>query len=274
MILVTGANGFVGSHVVDTLLNRGLDIKIVSRPSSLPKYEGWENVKEIILTNNLFTESDKWLCEVLSGVEIVIHGGCYAEPGKYLDSDLNLECVTGTIALAKAANKVGVKKFVGIGTCFEYAQSDMPLSVNSPLGPSMLYATSKTACYSILNKFFENKKTNFAWARLFYLFGDRENSSRLVPYLINRLSKGEIAELTSGEQIRDYMDVAKAAETIVDVSCGDQTGAINICSGEAISIRELAESIAKKYGAESCLQFGTRAPNLTDPKYVVGVPNY
>jgi nucleoside-diphosphate-sugar epimerase len=273
-ILLTGASGFVGSHILDVLLKRGLRVKVISRPTSKTKLASWSNIEEIVLTNNLFLENQEWLCRALSGVDTIIHASWYAEPGQYLSSDLNLECLTGTVLLAKAASLVGVKKFVGVGTCFEYEESDEPLGVDSPLGPATLYAASKAACYSVLSRFFENKCTSFAWTRLFYLHGDREDGGRLVPYLVNRLSRGKIAELTSGEQIRDFMDVAEAAKIIVDVSCGDQIGAVNICSGKAISIRELACSIAKQYEAEHCLRFGARTPNLTDPPFVVGVPNF
>jgi nucleoside-diphosphate-sugar epimerase len=273
-ILLTGATGFVGSHILDVLLKRGLKVKVISRPTSTAKLASWSNIEEIVLTDNLFLENQEWLCSALSGVDTIIHASWYAEPGQYLSSDLNLECLTGTILLAKAASLVGVKKFVGVGTCFEYKESQEPLSIDCQLSPTTLYASSKSACFSVLSKFFEDKTTRFAWARLFYLYGDREDNRRLVPYLRDRLSQGKIAELTTGEQIRDFIDVAKAAEVLVDVACGDLTGPINVCSGNPVSVKELALSISKEYDAEECLHFGARPPNLTDPAYVVGVPNY
>lgn len=273
-ILLTGATGFVGSHILDALFEIDAKVNVISRPTSKAALTNWPNIQQVILTDNLFLEDEEWLCNALNGVDVVIHASWYAEPGRYLNSDLNLECLTGTIALAKAAKLVGVKKFVGIGTCFEYAESNEPLSVDSALGPTTTYAAAKTACYYVLKDFFKDTNTDFAWARLFYLHGEREDSRRLTSYLIDRLSKGEPAELTSGEQIRDYMNVADAAKAILDVSIGAKVGPINICSGNATSIRDFAESVAVQYDALSCLKFGKRAPNLTDPPFVVGIPNY
>ena len=273
-ILLTGGTGFVGSHILDVLCNRGLEVKVISRPASSVKLASWPSIEEVILTDNLFLEDEEWFCGVLDGVDSIIHASWYAEPGQYLDANLNLECLSGTIRFAKAADLVGVKKFVGLGTCFEYKESLEPLSIDSPLSPSSLYAATKGACYSVLSNFFKDKATNFAWARLFYLYGDREDSRRLVPYLRDRLSKGKIAELTSGEQLRDFISVEKAAEVLVDIACGDLQGPVNICSGNPISIKDLAESIAKEYDAEDCLRFGARRTSSSDLAAIVGIPNY
>ena len=71
----------------------------------------------------------------------------------------------------------------------------------------------------------------FAWCRLFYLYGEGEDERRLVPYLRAKLRAGEPAELTSGEQIRDYLDVRDAGRMIVEAALGTVQGPVNICSG-------------------------------------------
>jgi nucleoside-diphosphate-sugar epimerase len=273
-ILLTGATGFLGSHILDTLQNRGDKVKVIAREESKSKLVQWPIIEQVVLTQNLFLESEDWMCAALEGVDLIIHAAWYAEPGKYLTSDLNLECLAGSLRLARAANAMGVKKFVGIGTCAEYADSDEPKTIHTPLSPKLLYPICKAACYSVLDKYFEDKPTEFAWARMFYLYGDREDARRFVPYLRSRLSVGEVAELTSGEQIRDFMNVSDAAEILVNIAYGTLAGALNVCSGNPISLRDLALTIAKEYGAEDCLKFGARAPNLLDPPYIVGVPNF
>jgi len=91
--------------------------------------------------------------------------------------------------------------------------------------------------------------------------------------LRSKLEKGEPAELTSGNQIRDFLDVADAGRTIADVALSTQTGPVNICSGTPIMVRQLAEQIADEYGRRDLLIFGARPDNLVDPPCVVGVPN-
>ena len=273
-ILLTGATGFLGSHILDSLQIRRHKVRVIAREESKSKLVQWPNIEEVFMTQNLFLESEDWMCAALEGVDRIIHAAWYAEPGKYLTSELNLECLEGTLRLARATNALGVKKFVGVGTCAEYADTDEPKTINTPLSPKLLYPICKAASYSILDKYFEDKPTEFSWARMFYLYGDREDARRFVPYLRSRLSNREVAELTSGDQIRDYMNVSDAAKILVDIAYGNLIGAINVCSGIPISVRDFALFIAKEYEAEDCLKFGARAPNLLDPPFIVGVPNY
>ncbi|CAI8408149.1 MAG: dTDP-6-deoxy-L-talose 4-dehydrogenase (NAD(+)) [Gammaproteobacteria bacterium] len=115
------------------------------------------------------------------------------------------------------------------------------------------------------------RNIEFAWARLFYLYGQGEDARRLVPYLRARLSAGEPADLTSGSQIRDYLDVADAGAQIAALGLSEVCGAVNICSGHPLTVRKLAEQIADEYGRRDLLRFGVRADNQFDPPCVVGI---
>ena len=107
---------------------------------------------------------------------------------------------------------------------------------------------------------------------MFYLYGEGEDSRRLVPYIRSKLSAGETAELTSGNQVRDFLNVQVAAQTIVSAALSHHQGAINVCSGIPVSVRALAEQIADEYGRRDLLKFGARPENVVDPPRVVGVP--
>ena len=94
---------------------------------------------------------ESWYRNICKDVDIVIHVAWYAEPGKYLESDLNLECLSGTLKFAQAAAELDVEKFVGIGTCFEYdLTSTNLLDTHSPLNPQFLYSTSISLYFSII----------------------------------------------------------------------------------------------------------------------------
>ena len=114
-------------------------------------------------------------------------------------------------------------------------------------------------------------KIEFAWCRLFYLYGENEDSRRLVPYVHSRLSAGKEVELTSGNQIRDFMDVYDAGNCIADIATNNIQGSVNICSGTPITVRQLVEKIADKYGRRDLLKFGVRKDNLVDPPCIVGI---
>ena len=269
-VLVTGATGFVGRHILATLLKAGVELRLVVRDGSetrLPK----PCEAEIIFTADLFKESAEWWATACQGVNIVIHAAWYAETGVYMKSPKNLDCLEGTLQLAAGCAEAGVQRFIGIGSCSEYDMSAGYLSVDTPLRPTTPYGGAKAAAFLALSTILPQQGISFAWARLFYLYGEGEDGRRLVPYLHSRLAAGEPAELTSGSQIRDYLDVADAGAEIARLALGTANGAFNICSGEALTVRELAERIADEYGRRDLLRFGARADNPFDPPCVVGI---
>ena len=173
--------------------------------------------------------------------------------------------------MAMGAKRAGVSRFIGVGSCFEYDLTFGELSVETPLKPLTPYAAAKAATFLTLSQWLPCQGIEFLWCRLFYLYGEREDPRRLVPYLRSMLASGKPAELTGGNQIRDYIDVTEAGQMIAECALGNQQGAINICSGMPITVRELAEKIADEYGRRDLLMFGARKDNLTDPLCVVGI---
>jgi nucleoside-diphosphate-sugar epimerase len=272
-ILLTGATGFVGRQVLKTLLKEECVVQCILRAGRDDDLPVSPKIMNPVFTMDLFQEGVSWWKDVLQEIDTVVHVSWYAEPGKYQLSMKNLDCLAGTLRLAQAAIDVGVRRFVGIGTCFEYKQTSEKLSVESPLGPSSPYAAAKTSTYLTLSNCLPIHGIEFAWCRLFYLYGEGEDSRRLVPYIRNALSHGQEVDLTSGTQVRDFLDVNAAGKKISKVVMGSQNGPLNICSGESVTVRELAESIADEYGRRDLLKFGARVENPVDPPFVVGIPS-
>jgi dTDP-6-deoxy-L-talose 4-dehydrogenase (NAD+) len=272
-VLLTGAAGFVGRQVLRALTARGARVRVVVRDGRQAQLEDSSGIETIVTTPDLFAEGPEWWRETCVGIDTVIHVAWYAEPGKYLQSEKNIDCLVGTLRLAQGAANAGIRRFVGVGTCFEYDLSGGTLSIDTPLRPSTPYAGAKAATFLSLAPWLATKSIEFAWCRLFYLYGEGEDSRRLVAYLHATLGSGNPAKLTSGNQVRDFIDVALAGRLIADAAAGKQQGAINICSGVAITIRQLAEAIAREYGRLDLLEFGARPDNLIDPSVVVGVPD-
>lgn len=271
VVLLTGATGFVGRQIRRALVANNVGIRMVVREQSLALLDPVDPVESVILTHDLFAETADWWAQACRGIDTVIHAAWYAEPGKYLQSEKNLDCLMGTLQLAKGAAQAGVRRFTGVGTCFEYDLSGGYLSIDTPLKPLTPYAGAKASAFLTLAQVLPLHKMEFAWCRLFYLYGEGEDARRFVPYLRSRLSAGEAAELTTGEQIRDFLDVREAGALVADYALGDVQGPVNVCSGRGIQLRELAERIADEYGRRDLLKFGARPANLVDPPCVVGV---
>lgn len=180
----------------------------------------------------------------------------------------NFDCLVGSMRLGQVFTQLGGRRFVGIGTCFEYGLTDGEISYDTPLRPVTTYGLCKASLFRSLSLLFAATSTEFLWCRLFYLYGAGERPWRLVPYIRNQLSAGQPALLGSGNHIRDYMDVRLAAKLIVDQALGPACGEKNICSGTPISVRELAERIADEYQRRDLLVFGARDDSPHDPPVV------
>lgn len=272
LILVTGATGFVGRQVLQELTKRACRVRLVVREGKQNRIPHSAVIERVIATPDLWSESAAWWADVCRGVDTVIHVAWYAEPGQYLQSPKNLDCLAGTLRLSQGASRAKVRRFVGIGTCFEYDLSAGLLTVETPLRPWTPYAAAKAAAFMALSQYLPQQGLEFAWCRLFYLYGEGEDERRLVPHLHARLKAGEPVELTSGQQIRDYLDVREAGRMIVKAALGTVRGPVNICSGTPVTIRELAERIADEYGRRDLLKFGARPDSPVDPARVIGVP--
>lgn len=270
-ILLTGATGFFGQAVLRASPESEHKIRCVIRTGTADRLALHGHKIDAVETPDLFAQDSAWWAQTCQGVDLVIHAAWYAEPGKYLTSHLNLPCLSGTLALAEGALAAGVSRFVGIGTCFEYDVSHGHLSIETPLAPETLYAATKASAFLTLTNLFRGTDTAFMWARLFYLFGAGEHQNRLVPYLHTQLRAGQVAELSSGRQVRDYMNIDAAARMLFKDVSMDIEGPSNICSGRARTVAELACEIADEYGRRDLLAFGARPDNLVDPPTIVGV---
>ncbi|MCB1876472.1 MAG: NAD(P)-dependent oxidoreductase [Chromatiales bacterium] len=270
-VLLTGGSGFVGRQVLRALCDHDVSVRIILREGSPVPFKDSACIQDVVRSPDIFAEDLEWWIHSCANIDTVIHVAWYTEPGEYQHSAKNIDCLRGTLVLAQAAAQAKVRKFVGIGTCFEYQLGSQALTVDDVLQPETPYAAAKAAAYLALSRFFPTQKVVLAWCRLFYLHGDGEDTRRLIPYIHHQLQRGLPVSLGDPDLIRDYMDVRDAADDIALAALGTANGPLNICSGVPTTIRQIAETIADHYNRRDLLRFGARPRQATDPDCVVGV---
>jgi nucleoside-diphosphate-sugar epimerase len=191
-------------------------------------------------------------------------------PGSYLESINNFDwLVSGLHLLNEFAESGGIRALCA-GTCFEYDLRYGYCNENlTPAVPSTYYGSCKHQLQTIGEKYADERGFNFAWGRIFYPYGPFEYPARLVPSVIQALLKGEPAQCTHGNQIRDFLHVTDVADAFVTLLDSEVTGIVNIGSGKPISIKELVMQIAQFLGKEEDIQLGTFPAREDEPPFIV-----
>lgn len=271
-MLITGGTGFVGQQIVKALLHRKIEITLVVRKGKEKDAKELCSFANVISSDDIFSENEQWWASACTSIDTVLHSAWYVEPGKYLESKKNLECLVGSLALVGGAGVAKVKRFIGIGTCFEYKMSTSRITVETPLQPLSTYAASKVALYTFCSEFLPKQKIEFAWCRLFYLFGEGEKPGRLGSYIRDQLTESKKAQVKGASLVRDFMDVKDAGNAIARIALGRSSGQFNICSGVPLTVKNFAEGIADQQGKRNLLDF-QNILNSKETPCIVGVPS-
>ncbi len=233
-IVVTGATGFVGRHVVAALAARGHDIIAAARhaPEVLP-----DKVRFVAFD---MTRDDP--VAAFGVPDVLIH---LAWPGlpNYKDLFHFEDNLPASYRLIKAMVLAGVKQVLVTGTCFEYGMQSGCLSEDGPVLPSNPYGLAKDTLRRELEMLGARHSFILQWARLFYMHGPGQNSKSLLAQLDSALDRGdESFNMSGGEQLRDYLPVAEVAQRLAALAeRPDRPGVFNCCSGTPVSVRDLVE---------------------------------
>jgi nucleoside-diphosphate-sugar epimerase len=274
-IFITGANGFVGSFVLERLYKKNaFKIGIVLRTKS----DTWR-IKSIIAENkiNVFNLDEHSIQEIIAKFRpnVVINLAAAYAHSKYSQEDIDnmiYSNITFPTKMLEAMVQNGIKYFINTGTWGEYLISKENITSDSEVSPSSLYAATKSSFESILKFYIGRNKIKGITLRLLTVYGPKDNPNSFIPYVINCGIRGEKANVTSGEQFRDYVyvkDVAKAYELAVGYLLGGREGysSFLIGSGEAHSLREIGE-ILKGLNPKLKINWGYKPYNDGEIFYV------
>lgn len=267
-VLVTGAPGFVGAAAVRGLLEKGDEVVAVVQPGTSTERLNGLALTTVALDLDDATAVAHTLAEVKP--EIVLHAAWYTNPVDYLTSTNSISSLHATVGLFQAVAASGCRRFVGIGTCLEYATSSSPRSEKDACNPRTLYASSKHAAWLLCRALAAQTGTSLTWARLFYLYGPDENPGRILPALVSALRAGEPFATTTGEQVRDYLHIDDAGLALALLCHSSSEGTVNVSSGQATRLRDFITSVADVLDARALVRIGELATRPDEEMFVVG----
>jgi nucleoside-diphosphate-sugar epimerase len=260
-VLLTGARGFIGSHCLETLLERGFTVHAVSARSRPESYSGQVEWHHADLHNA--EQVLRLMAEVKP--HYLLHLAWDVTHGVYWSSLENLRWVKTSLSLLQAFINSGGKRALMVGSCAEYDwKYGYCTEELTPLKPATLYGVCKDALHRVSAAAARESGLSLAWARPFFLFGPGEHDNRLVPVVISSLLKGEEALCTHGEQIRDYMYVRDAARALAMLLDSVTEGAVNIASGQPVALKILIETAAELVGRPKLVRLGAIAAPADD----------
>jgi nucleoside-diphosphate-sugar epimerase len=265
-VLVTGASGFIGRYCLQPLLDLGYEVHAIRHGSRATSTEAKIRWHQCDLLER--SEADALMEEVKP--THLLHLAWVGVPTEYWTSLENLSWVRSSLCLLEAFAKAGGHRIVIAGTCAEYDWRYGFLSESvTPLRPAHLYGACKASLAEIVSRTAPLIKLSWACGRVFYLYGPHEAVQRLVPSVTLSLLRGERAVCTHGRQLRDYSYVEDVARAFVMLLSSDVEGAINVGSGEAVSIREIVSQICHQTGAMGRADFGAVRAQQNDPPLVL-----
>lgn len=238
-VLVTGATGFIGQHVIPLLIEKRYNVVAVSRDERKAGRMPWRELVEYISCD---IKNPGFIYENAGCPDILIHLAWSGLP-HYQDLFHYEENLPVSFHFIRYMIGCGVKHILVAGTCLEYGMQSGMLSENTRTDPVTAYGIAKDTLRKLLQLYQKEHPFNLQWVRLFYTYGPGQSKNSLIAQLDIAVKKGEtVFNMSGGEQLRDYLPIEEVARRIVLIAGNPGfSGIINCCSGYPISIRRLVE---------------------------------
>ncbi len=252
-VLVTGADGFIGSHLVESLVNNDYEVKALSQYNS---FNNWGWLEDINCKNKVEVISgdvrDFHNCkDITKDVDLIFHLAAliaipfsYYAPNSYVDTNIK-----GTLNICQAARENNVERLIHTSTSEVYGTAKyIPIDENHPTQPQSPYSASKISADAIAMSFFNSFDTQITIARPFNAYGPRQSARAVIPTIISQALKG-VKKINLGDisPTRDFNFVKDVCKGFIAIAESDNTigKTINIGSNSEISIGEIFNMIKK-----------------------------
>lgn len=259
-VLVTGADGFIGSHLAEELVRRGTNVRAFVNYNSFNSW-GWldHSAPELLKSLEVFpgdVRDPHGVKQAMKGCDVVLHLAAliaipfsYHSPDTYVDTN-----VKGTLNILQAARELGVQKVIHTSTSEVYGTARfVPITEEHPLQGQSPYSASKIAADQMAMSFYCSFNTPVTIIRPFNTYGPRQSARAFIPTVITQIASGaRTLKLGALHPTRDLNYVGDTvAGFIAAISCAQSVGeVINLGSNFEISVGETATMIAEMMGAE------------------------
>ncbi len=256
--LITGADGFLGARLTKLLIaNQASVYGLVRSADHLKRLD--KNTKGLLLVGADIGQLDRnRLGKLPRGIDAVIHAAAAGtRQGPSTWDDLMQVNVGGTFALLNLAKDIGARRFVYVGSSFEYGDGN-GWEESAAVDPLNVYGVSKYMGWVMVKFFMKEHGLPVVGLRPFYLYGEGEDQQRFVPTVIKALKEQRALPMTLGEQERDFVYVDDAALAVIHAAVIKEAPGelFNIASGKATTMRDAVSQLMRLSGLTIDIQWG------------------
>ncbi|MDR1366226.1 MAG: NAD-dependent 4,6-dehydratase LegB [Holosporales bacterium] len=258
-ILVTGADGFIGSHLVEALVHQGLRVKALSQYNSFNTWgwlEGIDCLSDVeVLCGDV--RDAHYINKIAEGVDVIFHLAAliaipysYIAPDSYIDTNIK-----GTLNVCQAALENGVQKALITSTSEVYGSAQyVPIDEKHPLQPQSPYSATKIGADAIAESFYKSFGLPVCIVRPFNAYGPRQSARAIIPTIITQIASGK-KQIYLGDvtPTRDFNYVKDTVSGFIELAKCDQSvgETVNIGSNQEISIADVFQLIKQTMNSDA-----------------------
>lgn len=262
-VVVTGAGGYIGRHVVKMLLEQGHEVTAVDFVT--------QGIDERASISNVeIFSGDTGIYQAFGCPDCVIHLAW--KDGFVHNSNAHMDNLSAHYIFLRNLVDAGCKNISVMGTMHEVGFFEGKIDAQTPCNPMSQYGIAKNALRQALFNYIEGKEVNIFWLRAFYILGDDRKNNSIFAKILQAVDEGKREfPFTTGKNKYDFINVSDLAEQIAKASTQTQyKGIINVCSGKPVSLGERVEQFIRENNLDITLKYGVFPERAYDSKIVYG----